>query len=248
MQTRAHLPFRGWHMLVTHAGGSHILCLARDYPSAPFRAGHRTSPEFANIPHAPDGVGILSLPYEYVSGLFDGEGWVRVQTPGWKISGEHVASRKFPSFQVVAGIAMTHKPLMLLLHDQFGGTLHGDNHYRRKNPKNRTIYRWHVQSTSAKHFLQAIKPYSICKLEQVDLALELQEHIEANKSKLVGRVASAEFKQQIVEHRQALALRITQLKKINYNLPDTSGAKPYHFQAARANVPFSEYSSSSTMA
>lgn len=171
----------------------------------------------------------MSLSLEYVAGLFDGEGWCRVQTPGMRdgvqISGS--IKRDFPSYQIIAGIAMTHKPIMLLIHEQFGGTLYGDNHYRRKDPKNRTIYRWHVQSRSAETFFSAIVEHLVIKRDQVELALELQSHIHANNSKM--RHATMEFRAGIAAHRKALADQITFLKKVNFDLPVDHGAKPLRF-------------------
>lgn len=66
----------------------------------------------------------MPLSLEYVAGLFDGEGWCRVQTPGMNADGVQISGvlkRDFPSYQIVAGIALTHKPVMLLIHEQFGG-------------------------------------------------------------------------------------------------------------------------------
>jgi hypothetical protein len=165
----------------------------------------------------------------YVAGLFDGEGWVRVQTPGVRLDGSRTPGsnyRRFPSYQVIAGVAMTYKPAMVAFHEQFGGTLYGDDHYRRKDPKNRTIYRWHVTSQQAHPFLSAILPYLIIKREQVELALELQDHIIKHRAAMVGPWSDDETKAAIAAHRKAIADRITELKKVNYNLPVDHGAKP----------------------
>jgi len=170
----------------------------------------------------------MKLSLEYVAGLFDGEGWCRVQTPGMNTNGEHVSGRwrDFPSYQIVAGIAMTHKPLMQIIHDQFGGTLYGDDHYRRKDPKNRTIYRWHVTSVKAEDFFIAIVPHLILKKDQVELAIKLRKHIKDNRSK-VHPHAPLEFRAKIAAQRKEIADEITRLKKVNFDLPIDSGAKPY---------------------
>lgn len=105
------------------------------------------------------------------------------------------------------------------------GTLHGDNHYRRKDPNNRTIYRWHVQSRKADAFFSAIVQHLIIKREQVELALSLQAHIREHNSSM--RWGTIEFRQGIADHRKAIAAEITRLKKVNYDLPVDHGAKPY---------------------
>lgn len=172
----------------------------------------------------------MSLHLEYVAGLFDGEGWVRIQTPGMNTKGVQISGkirRDFPSYQVIAGIAMTHKPVMLLIHGQFGGILYGDDHYRRKDPKNRTIYRWHVTSRKAFDFLSAVAPHLVIKQNQAKLALELQAHIDEHKAGMQHK--SSEFRAQIASHRKTIADQITALKKVNFNLPDDHGASPYHF-------------------
>lgn len=176
----------------------------------------------------------MSLTLEYVAGLFDGEGWCRIQTPGMnpdgiQISGSH--KRHFPSYQVIAGIAMTYKPIMTLLLERFDGILYGDDHYRRKDPKNRTIYRWHVTSRKAYTFLSAIRPYSIIKLDQIELCLELQDHIDHHKSTM--RWSTPDFRAEIAAHRKALADRITSLKKVNFNLPVDHGATPYRILSGK---------------
>jgi hypothetical protein len=176
----------------------------------------------------------MALSLEYVAGLFDGEGWCRVQTPGMNTEGVQTSGalkRDFPSYQIVAGIAMTHKPMMRLIHDQFGGTLHGDNHYRRKDPKNRTIYRWHCSSKKAEAFFTAILPFLVIKKDQVELALKLQDHITANNPKM--RHSSMKFRARIAVHRKKIADRITILKKVNFDLPVDSGAKPYRFLSSK---------------
>lgn len=152
------------------------------------------------------------LDLHYVAGLFDGEGWVRIERYQPKV-------RKTPRYVVIAGIAMTYKPVMEMIHQQFGGHLYGDDGFRRKYHKNRTIYRWAVSSQSATRFLTTIAPLLIVKREQADLSLELQAHIAEFKSKMVGSAVDTDFKNEIYAHRQRLADRVTALKKVNYDLP-----------------------------
>ncbi len=173
----------------------------------------------------------MSISLEYVAGLFDGEGWARVQTPGMRdgVQTQGGKNRVFPSYQIVAGIAMTYKPIMLTIHEQFGGTLHGDDHYRRKDPKNRTIYRWHVQSRKAQAFFSAIFDHLIVKREQVELCLQLQDHISQHLTTMTRRSTGEAIKAEICAYRKDLAEQITNLKKVNYDLPVDHGASPYRF-------------------
>lgn len=171
----------------------------------------------------------MTLSLQYAAGLFDGEGWCRVQTPGMNTAGQHISGnfREFPSYQILAGIAMTYRPIMLDIHAQFGGVLYGDDHYRRKDPKNRTIYRWHVSGLKAEAFFSAVGPYLYVKRDQVELALKLQAHIREHRSSM--RWATHEFKAGIAAFRKDIADQITALKKVNFNLPVDSGPMPHHY-------------------
>jgi hypothetical protein len=178
----------------------------------------------------------MTLSLEYVAGLFDGEGWVRVQTPGVHVDGSHwngeQSPRVFPTYQVIAGIAITHKPLMVEIYERFSGTLHGDDHYRRKDPANRTIWRWHVSSKKAQAFLSAICPHTVLKRDQIELAIALCAHIAEHKCAMIGSSPTLAFKIEINAHRKALAERIAALKKVNFNLPVDHGATtPYHYSS-----------------
>lgn len=177
-----------------------------------------------------------TLNVQYIAGLFDGEGWVRADT-------FTPLFRKSTRFQVTAGIAMTYEPVIRLLYERYGGVLQGDDCFRRKNPANRTIWRWSVSSRIAAPFLREIEPFVIVKREQVTLALELQDHIREYRSRMVGDKVSAEFKAEICAHRQKIADELRRLKKVNYNLQITSDPTA-GIQAASAKVPFSAYSSS----
>lgn len=149
------------------------------------------------------------LDLAYVAGVFDGEGWVRIDTyvpPG----------RTIPRYQLIAGIAMTYAPLMKAVHAQFGGTLHGDDSFQRHYAKNRVIWRWHVSSKFAHSFLIAVEPYLIVKKEQAGLGIELQADMTGNKRLMIGHGADPVHKEIVYARRHDIALRMSALKKVDY--------------------------------
>ena len=162
----------------------------------------------------------MKLSSLYVAGLFDGEGWVRVDdsTPTSRKTGFR--------FQLVVGIALTHKPVLELVHAKYGGKLYGDDSFRRKYAKNRTIYRWGCASKMAAAFLRDVAPHLIVKKDQADLAIHFQDHVDANQHKMVGNwkhdpakhLAKLALREEIYAYRRSIADQLKALKKVNYNL------------------------------
>lgn len=211
MQTRAHLRFRGWSLLVTHAQSTaKSTCLARYYPSARFRAGHGASTDFTSFSSIAQRNSALDI--RYVAGLFDGEGWVRADpfTP---------KNRTYPRYQVQAGVGMTHRPIVEALHAEFGGTFTSYNGYAKRNPNSRTVWTWTTASLIAYRFLKAVEPHLVVKRDQALLAIELQEHVFAHKG-TVQRM-SAEDQVSIFEFRRGLHDEMKRLKKVEYPSVDS---------------------------
>jgi hypothetical protein len=145
--------------------------------------------------------------FEYFAGLFDGEGFVRIDNHFLQpVTGN-------PRYQLHAGIAMTHKPAVKLCFDTFGGFYKGDDCFKKKMPSSRTIYRWSVVSNGAYDFLKAIQPFSIVKKEQVDIAVAFQEHIRINKHRMVGARGDLALRASIFAERAAMCEQIRLLKK-----------------------------------
>lgn len=116
---------------------------------------------------------------QYVAGLFDGEGYVRISR--WeKPNSIHIR------YALVAGINMTYRPIIEMLHADFDGGLHS-NRYDLRNPKQRCGFCWVVGSQLAASFLRKIQPYVLVKKDQIDLALEFQDHMDDSPYTSVGR-------------------------------------------------------------
>lgn len=169
------------------------------------------------------------LPNAYFAGLFDGEGFVRIDSHRRNSSGNL-------SYQLHAGIAMTHKPVIRLCFERWGGFFKGDDSFRNKNPRNRTIYRWAIVTNNAYRFLSDIREFSIVKHEQIEIALAFQDHIALHKTKMVGANADPIYKQQVFAERAMMCDRMRILKKENFPLVVND---PMLVQATNAKVPFS---------
>lgn len=148
----------------------------------------------------------------YVAGLFDGEGWVRADY----LHGQNRKNPR-PGYQLAAGIAMTYAPIIKELQKQFGGVCHGDNSFRKINPNNRTIWRWHVASDLAFKFIIFIEGECWVKAEQICLGIKLQEHINKHRNAMRGRHSSLEFRQARYAEREIIADEMRRLKKVNFN-------------------------------
>ena len=121
----------------------------------------------------------------YVAGLFDGEGFVRIerQTFASKHTKWHDSRVNFyPTqkaghirFVVYAGINMTDPRSVRLVYERFGGYFKSPR--KPSKPTHRPLHAWIVASRFAYRFLVEVMPYLIIKREEADLAIEFQEHI-----------------------------------------------------------------------
>lgn len=146
----------------------------------------------------------------YVAGLFDGEGYIRISK--WKKpNSTHIR------YQLFGGIGMTHRPIIEALHAEYGGTLHQNRHDLRKSV-NRIQFTWTFASQQGATFLRRILPYSVVKREEIELALQLQAHIDDNHYLPAGRNHMDERpdRVEIFAYRDILHDKIRDLKKRSY--------------------------------
>lgn len=184
-------------MLVTHARkNGRPSSLARDYPSAPSRAGHRASPEFTNIQSIAQDA--------YFAGLFDGEGCVSSAIPNRPDSLKKART-------VVCQIVMVEGVAVKALAARYGGTvLHRD--MSRYNKNARPVFQWSVSGQIALQFMKAILPYASVKREQLEIAIRIQESITSNRS-IMNRWSNHPDKPAILAERLQLAQRLSDLKR-----------------------------------
>ena|SRR3990167_2280234 len=152
----------------------------------------------------------MKLDIRYVAGLFDGEGSVRIASLNYMVS-----EKRHPRMQLYVFIGMTHKPVIDLLQNTFGGWRNCNDHSLR-NPIHRPQHTWGVASALAATFLRRIQKYVIVKKEEVEIALEFQESIDKWKGKLGGHYYAHHDREAIWAYRVQLANRIAALKHIRY--------------------------------
>lgn len=144
----------------------------------------------------------------YIAGLFDGEGYVRIAK--WqKPNSTHVR------YNVFVGLGMTYRPVIETLHREFGGTL-TENRHDKRNPNARIQFTWMAASQVAASFLRRVLPYLVVKKEEAEIALVLQEHIDANPYTPVGRYKTRENRDQLLAFREDLFQEISALKKRSF--------------------------------
>jgi hypothetical protein len=152
----------------------------------------------------------LLVNISYVAGLFDGEGYVRINR--WeKPNSTHIR------YNLVVGINMTYRPIIEMFGAEFGGGLHS-NRYDLRSANQRCGFCWVVASRLAAAFLRKIQPFVIVKKDQVDLALEFQANVDGNPYVPTGRPAngviqSRKNRAEILAFREDCYRRIFDMKK-----------------------------------
>ena len=107
----------------------------------------------------------------YAAGILDGEGCVSLE----KANGR--PNKRGYRISLFATISNTNKPLLQWLKDKFGGQV---KQYKKRVGR-KTCWVWRICAKQAAEFLEAVRPYLIVKLSEVDLALEFQ------KEKVIGQ-------------------------------------------------------------
>lgn len=103
----------------------------------------------------------------YIAGFFDGEGTISITK-----TNEKRTKRKRPAYGLQVSVTqLTLEPLDLIM-DIFGGRIRP---YR--TPQGKPAHRWQAMSKQAGDFLEAIKPFARCKLEEIEIALEFRKTI-----------------------------------------------------------------------
>lgn len=143
----------------------------------------------------------------YVAGLFDGEGWVRSDDFQPK-------NRDFPRYQVIAGIGMTHKPIIEDLVAEFGGCFSSYAGYKVRHPTARTVWKWTVASRIAYRFLIRVQEHVVVKRDQVDLAIQLQEDVFTHNSAM--RHMPHVLKCEIFERRRLVHDELRRMKTVEF--------------------------------
>lgn len=101
----------------------------------------------------------------WMAGIFDGEGFVRIA----KIK-VGLNRRRTPSYQVVAAVAMTHRPTIdrLLVISNVGKV----KEQRARHKNHNATFLWQTTDRKASATLIQLRPYLVTKSERADLAIE----------------------------------------------------------------------------
>lgn len=151
---------------------------------------------------------------QYVAGLFDGEGTVRIFK---KVRENHIG------YYVSASLAMCHRPVIEELQKKFGGTVH-NNRADLTGPNRRCQFGWHTANKKAEAFLRQVTPFLIVKREEAEIALVLRDHMQQNP--YIWRRGFRNNRDEILAYREHLYQRCKALKHVNYPPIEQDKEKP----------------------
>ena len=105
---------------------------------------------------------------EYLAGFFDGEGSVGIYpNKNRSVSGK--------SYRLQVSIGQVDSTVLRFLKERFGGTL--TLYERSKTMENRKdAWYWFIHARRALVFLEEIRPYTIVKRNEIELAVEFMEN------------------------------------------------------------------------
>ena len=165
------------------------------------------------------------LDVRYVAGLFDGEGCIC-------LCKFHAAATNYPTHSLHCVISMTHKPIIKMLHAQFGGI------YTQRtvtNDKWRNAFSLQWVSRKAVPFLEMLRPHLILKAEEADIALAFLHSRLRSPGTSWWRRATKEEIAALLAEREAVRLKLSALKRINHSVTwdsDEFGEQPMPGESA----------------
>jgi hypothetical protein len=112
----------------------------------------------------------------YFAGLFDGEGWFRIN----RIKGSFSRMRRDWAYQCEAALVMRDKQIIEELHKLYGGSI------REERPRKdgwSTTYKWRCSGPTAKKFAENILPWLIGKKIQAELLIKFQKEKDINQNR-----------------------------------------------------------------
>ena len=143
----------------------------------------------------------LHVRLAYYGGLFDGEGSVFV-------SHQYRPSRMNKGLCLVVSVAMTDTIALRALLKDFGGSISTCGRMP-KPTHHKQPYKWTVKARLAVAFLSSIRPYTLIKTDQIDVALMFQARINTVDFRGRGGLPMEEY-----EARLELMRRLRALKKV----------------------------------
>lgn len=110
----------------------------------------------------------------YPAGIVDSDGFITVHRATKNLR-RGAAEWSATYFSAKVGIAGTRRQPHDFAAGLFGGRVRA---YQPKNPAHRVQFQWDISGRMAAVMLRAIRPFLLVKVEQADLALQLQELVE----------------------------------------------------------------------
>lgn len=153
----------------------------------------------------------------YFSGLFDGEGTVRIDR--LEVPAGPKRPKPYRRFQLTMSIGMCHAPTIQALQQEFGGYITRDSCRHKRNPNHRIRYAWGVSSGYAYELLKRIEPHLIEKRAQAIIGIEFQEHMEANRTHFRKHRGNPPNYAEIVAYREKLIAEMYRLKHLLFDIP-----------------------------
>lgn len=112
----------------------------------------------------------------WVAGFFDGEGCIFVARS------RHKGMKHGVHYRVSASISLTHLPTLERLQSLFGGNIHRNN-WLSKVPGRKSIWQWVLSGAgTVQTFLRSIRPFSVTKLEEVELGIEACQNWDTGRN------------------------------------------------------------------
>ena len=138
--------------------------------------------------------------YAWAAGIFDGEGCINISKQ------KPCNGMKNPSYVLRIQIAMCHKKTVYKLLEIFPeGKVYAIER-RKHHPNYKDQWRFAIQSHNCKNFLTKILPYSVTKLDQLNLGLE---YLQLPKGNVGGKPMPTE----LVEKRELYYQQMKDLKE-----------------------------------
>jgi hypothetical protein len=147
------------------------------------------------------------LDVRYVAGLFDGEGCISLVK-------QRRLNSPLPSYTIRVVIAMTHKPIILLLQDQFGGHV-SQRKGQKEGHRNAFTLMW--ANRQAGTILQILIPHLILKRAEAEVALDFIQTLSQVGTSF-WRGATPQEIQALQDKREVVRQRLASMKRVEFEL------------------------------
>jgi hypothetical protein len=142
----------------------------------------------------------------YLAGLFDGEGCISLVK-------QKRANSSLMTYSIRVVIAMTHKPTIKAIHNQFGG-----NYSERKgNGINRNSFSVMWANRKAAPILAALLPYLQIKREEALIAIDFLAKLSSVGTSFWRKASQADIDLLFAE-REAIRNKLAALKRVNHSV------------------------------